>query len=752
MNPISVHRRRLAARASVFAMLPLLIAAPAAAQDAADLSAGQPQTVQDVADAEPGLTPAAADDSGYEEIVITAERREQRLQDVPISASVFSADDIARRGIEDVSDLQQVSPSITINTVNRSTFINIRGIGLSQSAPTQSPGVAFYIDGQLIPQDFFVGLSFYDVGTIEVLRGPQGTLTGQNSTGGAIYLRTPEPRYDDFSGYVEQTVGNFDAFRTIAAVNYGPNDNVALRIAGTHDERDSFSDNIGPSPSTPGNVNLDAIRANLALRSEDHRLQFNFRGEYFDSRSDNIAVKPFTGGLSTDPFTIDYDGITYFDLVGYRLSGEIRYDITDGVRIRAISSWQDGYTEDVADGDRTSTTPNPAARVAFGRTNLKNFINEVNLISTGSGPFNWVLGAFRLDGKVPVTLLRDNNSRVTFNRSNSTIVATADNRSQSLFGQANWFVTEELELIAGVRHSWDRQVWNQIVLPGPPVPPSQNVASSSEWTGRLGLNYHVSNYVTAYATASKGYKAGGANLGVNAASYLPETSYVYELGLKTEIIPRHLRVNGAIFRAEYQDLQFVSLLNGLPLTQNAARGEAWGAEIEVIAQWDALSFNAGGGWLDAQFARNVCINNTNNPAGTRASCPSTSLTQADELVPAGRVLPYSPEWTINAGAQYAFDLGGEVTLTPRVQWNYISDQITTPFPGARTNLSGRNLVDARLTLDIGERYRIEAYANNLFDNTYVASLIQNTSTANGGFIYGAPRQYGLRATVRFGDE
>ena len=743
------RRSILVTGASALALLPAL-ATPASAQEAVDLSAGQPTTVADVADAEPAVAQQGAA-AGVQDIVITAERREQRLQDVPVSATVLSADEIARRGVEDVSDIQQVSPSITINTVNRSTFINIRGVGLSQSAPTQSPGIAYYIDGQLIPQDFFIGQSFYDIGTVEVLRGPQGTLTGQNSTGGAIYVRTPEPRYNEVSGYLEQTVANFDAFRTVAALNWGPSDHVALRVSGIHDERDSFTDNIGPSPSTPGDLNLDAIRANLALRTSDRRLLVNVRGEYFDQRTSNIPVKPFTGSLSSDPFEIDYDGITFFNQRGYRLSGEVRFDITDGIQLRGITSWQDGYFEDIADGDRTSTTPSPQGRVAYGRTDLENWINEVNIISTGEGPLRWVLGAFRLDGKVPVTLLRDNNSRVTFNRSNSTIIAAADNRSQSLFGQVNYFVTDQLELIAGLRHSWDRQVYLQSVLPGPPSPPATNIAESTAWTGRLGINYAFTNYINAYATASKGYKAGGANLGRDAPNYGPETNWVYEVGLKTEIIPRHLRVNGALFHSRYRDIQLVSLLNGLPLTQNAARGEAWGAELEVTGQWGGLGVNLGLGWLDAQFARDVCINNTNNPAGTRLLCPSASPTQADELVPSGRVLPYSPEWTVNAGIQYAIDLGGELSLTPRVQWNYISEQITTPFPSARTVLPGRHLVDARLTLDIGERYRIEAFASNLFDETYVASLIQNTSTANGGFIFGAPRQYGIRATVRFGD-
>src|SRR4249919_3234176 len=132
---------------------------------------------------------AASDDEVLSEVVVTAERRSQNLQDVPISASVFTGEQLDKLGITDLNDIQSVAPSIAINVVNRSTFVNIRGVGIAQSAPTSSPGVAYYLDGQLIPHEQFIGQSFYDIGSMEVLRGPQGTLTGQNSTGGAIYVR-----------------------------------------------------------------------------------------------------------------------------------------------------------------------------------------------------------------------------------------------------------------------------------------------------------------------------------------------------------------------------------------------------------------------------------------------------------------------------------------------------------------------------------------------------------------------------------
>ena len=167
-----------------------------------------------------------------EEVIVTAERREQSLQDIPISATVFTGGDLITKGIDNLHEIQQVAPGLAINTYNRSSFVNIRGVGIAQSAPTSNPGVAYYLDGVLIPHEQFIGQTFYDIRSVEVLRGPQGTLTGQNSTGGAIYVTTPAPDFEQISGYIDQTIANYDWYRTTGAVNFPLSDKAAVRIAG----------------------------------------------------------------------------------------------------------------------------------------------------------------------------------------------------------------------------------------------------------------------------------------------------------------------------------------------------------------------------------------------------------------------------------------------------------------------------------------------------------------------------------------
>ncbi|MEO8307997.1 MAG: TonB-dependent receptor [Pseudomonadota bacterium] len=687
----------------------------------------------------------AAEDDTLEEITVTAERRAQNLQDVPISATVFNGEELARRGVTDLSGIQNVAPSIVVNQYNRSAFVNIRGVGIAQSAPTSSPGVAYYINGQLIPHEQFIGQSFYDISSVEVLRGPQGTLTGQNSTGGALYVRTPDPRFNDYSGSADMTFGNYGWWRTLGAVNLGFSDDFAVRVAAIHETRDSFTDNIGPSPSQPGDMSNDSQRLQVAWNFLDGRLKTNWFYEHFDWKTDNNAVKRRGDTVSTDPFVIEEDALSFMTQEGQRASSELRYSLTDGMDLRFQASWQDGQTRDQTDGDRTATAlPQPptanVGRVAFASTRFVTWTYELNLISTHEGPVQWVAGAFYLDEDVPVTLLRDNRHTTDFVSSTSTIITEANNTSKSVFGQVNAFVTKELELIGGLRYSQDEQLYNRIALPGPPLPPGTDrigpPAKSDEVTGKVGANYHWKDDSMFYGTISKGYKAGGVNLTLGTPDFDPETNLVYELGVKSTALDNHLRVNSAVFYSDYKDIQLSSLYNALPLTQNAASGQAWGAELEMQGRFGGFGFNAGIGWLDATFAEDATIVNTS--------------TNAQQLVPKGSSLVFSPDWTLSAGAEYVFQLANG-TLTPRIQWSHVDEQLATPFPSAATIVPAHSLWDARLTWNSGGHWTVEAFVSNLADKTWVASQIQNSTSATGGIIYGSPMQYGARVRINFGD-
>jgi iron complex outermembrane receptor protein len=691
-----------------------------------------------------------------DEVVVTAERREVNLQDVPASATVLSVEALAAAGVDNIIDIQTVAPSVAINTYNRSTFINIRGVGIAQSAPTSTPGVAFYIDGMFIPHEQFIAQSFYDIESIEVLRGPQGTLTGQNSTGGAIYARTPTPKFDGFSGYIDQTAGDEDWYRTTAAVNVPVGDKFAMRLSGIYDERGSFTDNIGPSPSDPGSGRDTAGRAAFRYQPNDS-ITLDLRYEHFDRKTDYNAIKNRNDLVTSDPFTIEEDAISFLNQKGDRTSIEARFDLTPALAMRLLSSYLDAETTDQADGDRTATAlPVPAnrptngantalfpGRVSYTTQRLRTWVSEVNFLSQGEGPVQWVLGAFYLDETSPVQVLRDNRNTVNFVQSNSTIATELTNTSFSLFGQMDVRFADSWGLDFGLRYSEDEQQYTRWLIPGPPPPgcfPCTTDVKSDQVTGRAGLKYFASDDVMIYGTLSKGYKAGGINLDPRLPDYQPETNKMAELGIKSTIADGRLRINGALFYSDYDGIQLSALTavgtppTLLPNTLNAAPAEIYGAEVELTGKFGGLELNLGVSAMHSEFTEDALL--------------TDSQTNTNRLVPEGSTVPFAPDLTANAAIQYELR-AGSWTLTPRVQVSYLDEQLATPFRYAATTVPSRTLTDLRLTAMPTENLRLEAFATNVFDETWIAAQVQDASSATGGIIYGAPRQFGLRARFDF---
>ena len=697
---------------------------------------------------------AQSNETQLEEVLVTAERREQSLQEVPVSATVLTADALVKQGVDNIIDIQQVAPSVAINTYNRGTFINMRGVGIAQSAPTSTPGIATYIDGVYIPHETFLSYSFYDMAAVEVLRGPQGTLTGQNSTGGAIYMRTVAPQLEDFSGVVDLTAADYEWYRAVGAINIPMGRMFAARIAAVYNTTDSFSENIGPSPSEPGSHELTSARASLLFQPID-ALSFDLRYEYFDYQSDYNAVKNRNDAVTPDPFIIEEDARSYLNQDGYRGSLEVKWDITDGLRLRAITSDQHADNEDQADGDRTATAPpippalppNTANSLLFpgrvGRTTqtTDSQVTEVNLLTTGDQNLQWVIGAFYMTENIPVQVLRDNRNTTDFVQSNSSIIAEADNESMSGFADLSIKFAEKWEVGAGARYSEDTQDYTRFVLPaGPPRPctfPCTTSAESSETTGRVGVKFFATDDLMLYGTWSRGYKAGGVNLEPAAGAFAPETNTVQELGIKSTLAGGQLRMNGAVFYSDYKNVQVSALVSGLPSTINGAPAEVYGGELELQGQFDALGFNLGVSVLHSETTEAKRMTN------------SSTLPSSEQDVPAGTDLPFSPPMTLTAGIEYAFGVGNGA-ITPRVQASYMDDQYATFFQNDRLTLvPSRTVVDARLTWKLNENLQVEGFVNNVLDETYIAVQVQEASSASGGYIYGAPRQYGGRLLLKF---
>jgi iron complex outermembrane receptor protein len=695
-------------------------------------------------------TDSRTDSQELEEVLVTAERREVSLQDVPASATVLTASQLAAKGVDNVIELQAVAPGVAVNTYNRSTFINIRGVGIGQSAPTSNPGVAYYIDGMFIPHEQFIAQTFFDLESIEVLRGPQGTLTGQNSTGGALYVRSPAPSVDGFSGYIDQTAASDDWYRTVAAFNVPAGEKFAMRFAGVYDDRGSFTTNLGPSPSDPGSGRDAAARAAFRYVPNE-RITVDLRYEHFDRSTDYNAVKNRNDLVSSDPFEIEEDAISFLNQKGDRASLEARFELTPGIALRAQTSYLDAETTDQADGDRTATAlPVPAnlptsgantntfrGRVSYTTQELKTHVSEINLLSIGESAFQWVFGAFYLNEESPVSVLRDNRNTVDFVQSNSSIITELENTSRSVFGQVDWRFASAWALDFGLRYSEDEQTYNRLLIPGPPPPgcfPCQSRVESDEMTGRAGVKFFATDDVMFYGTFSKGYKAGGINLDPRLPDYDPETNRMAELGIKSTLADGRLRLNAAVFHSDYENMQLSALTGGVPNTLNAAPADIRGAELELTGRFGRFGFDAGLGWLDSEFTEDAVL--------------TDSQTNTNRVVPDGSKIPFAPEITANAGMEYEFQ-AGSWRITPRLQASYMDEQLATPFEYVATTVPSRTLVDLRVTLAPRDNLKLEAFATNLFDETWIAAQVQDASSATGGLLYGAPRQIGVRAKFDF---
>jgi iron complex outermembrane receptor protein len=249
---------------------------------------------------------------------------------------------------------------------------------------------------------------------------------------------------------------------------------------------------------------------------------------------------------------------------------------------------------------------------------------------------------------------------------------------------------------------------------------------SEETTGRAALNWTPLDDLLVYGSLSRGYKAGGVNLNIADGIFLPEVNNVAEFGVKSTVLDGALILNGAAFIAEYEDIQLASLAGAppLPVTQNASAGQSYGVELEGWGSLGNLNVNFGVAYLKAEFEGDSVLQD--------------AIVNANVLVPDGNPLPFSPEWTVSGGAQYDFVFGGGQMLSPRIQFAYIGEQLATPFRHVATTVPEPNAA-----------LRLEAFVTNLSDETYIASQVQDSSSAFGGIIYGAPQQVGVRLRANF---
>ena len=707
--------------------------------------------------------PAVAQDSAavLDEVVVTAQRRVENLQQVPVAATALNAAELQSKAIARLGDLQSAAPSLSITDAGQTQSVNIRGIGLASNSPNATAGVATYVDGLFQPP-IVQANSFFDLSSIEVFRGPQGTLVGTNSTGGAIFVNSASPELGATAGHAEAGLGNFQGREAQSALNLPASETLALRVAGLYRAHDSYYDDIGPFHNDAGK--LDEKGGRLGVLWKPGSFSALAKVQSNDMQTGGFAFRPVPGTTYSafrvgDLRTLSYDAPTSHREKATLASLELRQELSNGVILRSLSGYQYKRIFSFDDLDGSQAPPAAGGQSTWDYfAGEKQYSEEINIISPTAGAFDWILGGYfqrndidveihQLDAGFPTDILPENRRTTT-----------------GFFAQTSYALNDAFELQVGARYSTYDVDADGVVLIGNGIPgfpvggsPVTSLAGRHEdqrTTGKIALNWTPDESNLLYVFAARGYKPGGANS--RTSEFDPETVLNYEAGWKSTFLYNRMRTQVAVFYNDYSDFQFDVLepQTGQGGVRNVASATIKGFELQLEGRLGGFGFDGGAAYVDSQLAGLTFVNTRRIPPGNLGpQCPvgvPTSPPFCFDYAPFvqstdGGPNLYSPKWTYNMGADYTFAVGNGLTLTPRANYSYVGSRFTyIAYAPVSDRIDGFGLLSALVTLR-ADRWFVEAYGTNLTDKDYISGQ----ASASSNEFYGPPRQYGLRVGVDF---
>ncbi|SFP57921.1 TonB-dependent receptor [Sphingomonas rubra] len=719
--------------------------------------------------ADPGASTEQAESSAPEqgEIIVTARRRNENLQTTPLSGSVLSGTDLANKGVANVDALQFASPSIVVNNFGQGIDFNVRGIGKGEHNTQTATGVITYRDGVPTFPGYFQQEPYYDVANIQVLRGPQGTIVGQNATGGAVFVNSNDPIIGGgYKGYVQASVGNYSELGAQGAVNIPVNDTLAARAAIYGLRRDGFYDITGPNGTDYTGNNGDQRHlagrfsllwkptSQLSILSKTD-VDYLDMGAYVASPYQNyrpVGVPALT--QYSDLFDVSLNAPQEARDKFWRTILRINYEFDGGLQLRSVSGYSWGNTKYRADLDGTARlTPATADRTFFDSVDERQFSQELTLISPDTSRVSYLAGVFGIWNKYeflsPFQFVSDNSS-APGPASEYRLQGTNPNRSLAAFGQLGFAITPALKAEVGGRYTASRSINDiQILQFGTPLNADQKTTSDNfSYKASLGWEANRNHYL--YAFVATGFKPGGLNppVGIPAPDFFrEETVTSYEAGWKGSFANRRIRTTISGFYNSYDDFQVIIANPALPVfgLQINVPGttKIYGFEAEVQAQFGRLNLDAGINVLHSEIGRFFAVDQRGTLSLTPCD-PTTGPASATCRNLTGNDQTYAPNFTFNAGASYEIDLGGGATLTPRANFGHVGKQWATLFanPTRGDRLEDRNILNAQIAFTKGS-VTVTGYANNLTNQHYPGALNSNL------YFAGPPRQYGVKLLKAF---
>jgi iron complex outermembrane receptor protein len=706
----------------------LALASPAFAQEAA--SAAVDTTDQ-------GGAAAAAQDEDSADVVVTARRREETLLDVPVALTAVSGDTLERRGINSVREVAAQSPGLNITTDGAGrAFVSIRGVGVTLVQSVQ-PGVGLFIDGVYRPSTAYLNNPLLDVERIEVLRGPQGTLYGKNTLGGAINVITRQPGNELEVRGIASYAGPDDSWLVAGSLS-APivTDHLAIRIAASHREQDGFLTNtVVGGHANP--LNTDSI--NATLRAQPGGGVVLTLNGYYD----------WVNGANT-PYSRVSGPTDYRRDVPTNALGRVEYRYR-GVNARLavpVDSLNTNITLTAAYDARNGESPDSdvdfgpldIAR-SFGTDRLRTKTLEARFESELSDQVSTLFGLFY--------------SNETTDADSTTIIVPlarvgrslnhTDADTSAVFGTVFWRPNEGWELAAGLRYDHEnRLAVSSVISGGVTVNLPDARIKSNEVEPRVTLTRHWNNRFMTYASVSRGYRGGGFNAPTAPTrTYTGDSAWTYELGSRFISADRRVSLSGAVFYNDYSN--YIGLNSIAPSSAggfvtvdlNTGDVESYGAELEasfrITPQW---TLSGGLTWMHARI--------TDASAYTATT---GRLLSSDRLT-------FQPDWMLNLNSDYVIPIGADsLTLTAGLvgKGSRLAATLNQTTP---TFLDSYFLVNAAITWRHGP-LEFSVFANNLLQEDYFESYIEQTTLALAGIppsdvgIIGDRRRIGARVRFQF---
>lgn len=717
----------------------------------------------------------AADSSeSTDAIIVTAQKREQDLQDVSASISAFGGEDLRDAGISNIEDLQTVVPNITIGDSFGFANLFIRGLGLNSTFANVDPSVTVYEDGAIISQPAAQLFSFFDLERIEVLRGPQGSLYGRNATGGTINLITASPSFE-FGGFAQVRGGSHGTYESEAAFNMPLGETVAARFSAFATGNNGYGRN-SVTGNRIGTTSKWAARGQLLFEPTPD-IEFTLAAEYgsendsanallfkretfpgvltdSDPANDRLGAIGIGGFNTTDPrgYASDFDPVNERET--WAVTGHASWQVSDALHLTNIASYREFNSRQIQDADLSAVVNSTVQEFAFESRHFSEEFQiglELDRLSAVAGfyYFSEELSHLNAIGRTPT----GDAFNPTATGGGRRVYLTGEGQTDTwaLFWNAVYELTDTLSIKAGGRFTRDRrEIDNEgyVFVGAPPgtqlyFPGPDGVRVFKDYTNEAGLEWRPNSDIMLYYAYSEGFKAGTGQLGTTVGAIVdPETITNHEIGLKSTLLDGTLTFNAAAFMYAIDDLQLDQTLPAGPtgfITQfkNANRQESHGIEIDAVWRPSRV-FRAqlSGAYQVTEFGSFLSVNPA-NPA------------QVPEDIE-GNWARNTPRWSGSAMLEYDIPLENGGAFTLRGDGSYRSKLYFTEFNEDFMSQGSYALFNAQIRYTFpNEDLRVSFWVDNLTNELVEgANFAVATSRVTGRTLL-APRTFGVSASYTF---